>query len=52
VLLTVSITDRAHDSSKTTIVYIILKARLVQKCIGNKMVFICSMKFLVLIKSI
>jgi hypothetical protein len=53
VLLTVSLIYRAHDSSKTTVVYIILKTtRLMQKFIDNKIIFICTMEFLVPMKSI
>jgi len=52
-LLTVSLIDRAHGSSKTTVVYTILKTtRLMQKCIDNKIIFICSMKYLVPMRSI
>jgi len=51
VLLTASLIDRLHDSSKSTVVYIIPKTRLVQKCIDNKMIFICSIEFLVPMKS-
>lgn len=53
VLLTVSLIYRTHDSSKTTVVYIILKTTsLMQKHIDNEMIFICSIKFLVPVKSI
>jgi len=53
VLLTVSLVDREHDSSKTTVIYITLETtRPIQKCIDNKMIFICSIKFLVPMKSI
>ena len=45
-LLTVSLIDRAHDSSKTIVVYIFLKTtRLMRKCVDNNMIFICSIKF-------